>query len=389
MITKEKDTSLGKRIHWLDNLRTITILLVVLYHVGGVYEAAGLWASFWIVDDPATISWVGIVGIIFDIMVMPIMFFVSGYLTPTSLKSKSNWEFVKGKFKRLMIPWAIAVLTLIPLYKFIFLYSRGLPQEHWSTYFHITNPNSQNWLWFLPVLFAFDMLYLLLSKVNIKAPNISLKVAVIGASILGFIYSFSIGGLIGFRSWTLTPLIDFENERLLVYFMAFLLGVLCYRQNIFAEKPKSKTLYTIANSVAWLPVTGHIFARLWPFFYPNPAAFPITPLYRLVWWLTFHLSLLVLMYVMIESFWRYLDKSGKLWSELSRNSYGVYIIHVVVIGVFGTLLLNLNLPAVVKYLLLIVSTYVGSNLIVSGYRTLAQALKPNRRSVPSQTADAV
>ncbi|MGD8404781.1 MAG: acyltransferase [Anaerolineales bacterium] len=387
MNAKEITTTKGKRIHWFDNLRTIIILLVVLYHVGGVYEAAGLWASFWIVDDPNTISWVGIVGIIFDIMVMPIMFFVSGYLTPASLKNKSGWNFVKGKIKRLMIPWVIAVLTLIPLYKVIFLYSRGLPQEHWSTYFHITNPNSQNWLWFLPVLFAFDMLYLLLTKTNIKLPNISLKVAVIGASIIGFVYSFSIGGLIGFRSWTLTPLIDFENERLLVYFMAFLLGSLCYQKNVFAEKPKSKTLYTVANSVAWLPVTGHIFARLWPFFYPNPAAFPITPLYRLVWWLTFHLSLLVLMYVMIESFWRYLDTTGRLWSELNRNSYGVYIIHVIVIGIFGTLLLNLNLPAVVKYLTLFISTYVGSNLLVSGYRSLVHALKSSRRGVPSRATD--
>jgi peptidoglycan/LPS O-acetylase OafA/YrhL len=388
MNAKEITTTKGKRIHWLDNLRTIIILLVVLYHVGGVYEAAGLWGWFWIVDDPNTISWVGIVGIMFDIMVMPIMFFISGYLTPASLKKGNSWEFVKGKFKRLMIPWIIAVLTLIPLYKVIFLYSRGLPQEHWSTYFHITNPNSQNWLWFLPVLFAFDMLYLLLSKANIKLPNLSFKVAVIGASIIGFVYSFSIGSLLGFRSWTLTPLIDFENERLLLYFMTFLLGVLCYQQNIFAEKPQSKLLYNIFNGVAWLPVTGHIFARLWPFFYPDPAEFPITPLYRLIWHLSFYLALLCLMYVMIVSFWLYLNKTGKIWSELSRNSYGVYIIHVIVIGIFGTLLLNLNLPAVVKYLILIVSTYVGSNLIVSGYRSLTQALKPNRAGVPSRATDA-
>ena len=387
MTTQEKNITKGNRIHWLDNLRTITILLVVLYHVGGVYEAAGLWGWFWIVDDPDTITWVGIVGIMFDIMVMPIMFFVSGYLTPNSLKNKTGWEFVKGKFKRLMIPWIIAVFTLIPLYKVIFLYSRGLPQEGWSTYFHFNNPNSQNWLWFLPVLFAFDMLYLLLSKMNIKVSNISLKWAVVGTFVIGLVYSFGIGGLLGFRSWTLTPLIDFENERLLLYFMVFLLGVLCYRQNLFAEKPKSKTLYTIANSVAWLPVTGHIFARLWPFFYPNPAEFPITPLYRLIWHLSFYLALLCLMYVMIESFWRYLDKTGKIWSELNRNSYGVYIIHVIMIGIFGTLLLNLNVPAVVKYLILIASTYVGSNLIVSGYRSIAQTIKSSRRSVPSRTAD--
>ena len=276
MTVKEKSLKRGNRIYWLDNLRTIIIFLVVLYHVGGVYESAGLWGWFWIVDDPDTISWVGIIGIIFDIMVMPIMFFVSGYLTPTSLKNKTSWEFLKGKIKRLMIPWGIAVFTLIPIYKVIFLYSRGLPQEHWSTYFHITNPNSQNWLWFLPLLFVFDLLYLLLAKLNVRFDKISLKWAAAGIFVTGVIYSMLIGDLLGFRSWTLTPLLDFENERVLVYFLYFLVGVLTYQQNLFAEKPKSKTMYTIANSIAWLPITGHIFARLWPFFYPDPAAFPMS-----------------------------------------------------------------------------------------------------------------
>ncbi len=387
MNTREKYSTKRKRIHWMDNLRTVIIFLVVLYHVGGVYESAGLWGWFWIVDDPDTITWVGIVGIIFDIFMMPTMFFISGYLTPPSLKNKTAWSFLKRKFRRLMVPWLIAVFTLIPLYKVIFLYSRGLPQEHWTTYTHITNPNSQNWLWFLPLLFAFNVLYLLLQKANIRLPNISLKGAVVATFVIGFVYSFSIGGLLGFRSWTLTPLLDFENERLLLYFMTFLLGVLCYRQDIFAEQPKSKTLYTVASSVAWLPVTGHIFARLWPFFSPNPAEFPITPLYRLIWHLSFYLALLCMQYVMIESFWRYLDKSGKLWEVLNRNSYGVYIIHVILIGVFGTLLLNTNLPALAKYPLLIVSTYLGSNLVISAYRSLVQSVKPRREKAVARTVD--
>ncbi|MDH4242087.1 MAG: acyltransferase family protein [Phycisphaerae bacterium] len=351
----------------MDNLRTIMILLVVLYHVGGVYEGAGLWGWFWIVDDPLTISWVGIVGIVIDIIVMPTIFLISGYLAPASLKNKTGFEFLKEKFKRLIIPWVIAVFTLIPLYKVIFLYSRGLPQENWTTYFHITNPNSQNWLWFLPVLFTFNILYLLVSKANIRIPNISLTGAIIGTFIIGFVSSVSIGGILGFRSWTLTPMIDFENERLLLYFMAFLLGALCFRQNVFAEIPQSKTLYTIVNSIAWIPITIHIFARLIPFFVPE--GFLISPLVdRLIWWLSFYLSLLCLVYVMIESFWRYANKTGRIWGELNRNSYGVYIIHVIVIGVFGTMLLNLNLPALVKYLMLVVLTYLGSNLVISVYR---------------------
>lgn len=362
------------RVHWMDNLRTITIFCVVLYHIGGVYESAGLWAWFWIVDDPTTMVWVGIMGIVLDIFVMPTLFFISGYLTPASLENKSTGQFVLGKFRRLIVPWAIAVLTLIPLYKVIFLYSRGLPQEHWMTYFHVTNPNSQNWLWFLPVLFCFDMLYLLMTKFSVKAPKISPWTAVLGALLAGFIYSFFIGGIFGFRSWTLTPLIDFENERLLVYFLCFLLGALFYRQGIFVEKPKGKLLYNIANGTAWVPVTAHIFVRLIPFF--SAEGFSVTPTYRLMWWVSFDLALLSLIYILVESFRRYFDKTGSLWSELNRNSYGVYVIHVILIGVFGTLLMKSGLPVWVKYPSLIVLTYGGSNLSVSGYRRVKRAVQP-------------
>jgi peptidoglycan/LPS O-acetylase OafA/YrhL len=365
-----------KRLHWMDNLRAVIIFLVVLYHVGGVYESAGLWGWFWIVDDPATITWVGIVGIVFDIFMMAVLFFISGYLTPISLEKQTGWEFLKGRFKRLMIPWAIAVFTLIPIYKVIFLYSRGLPQEHWSTYFHITNPNSQNWLWFLPLLFAFDLLYLLFSRANFRLPEIPLKWAVLAASLIGLVSSFAIGGLLGFRSWTLTPLIDFENERVLMYFMAFALGVLGYRQRIFESDPRSKTLYIIASSIAWLPVTAHIFARLYPFFYPE--GFEVTTMYRLIWHLTFYLSLPVMVYVMIESFRLYMKRTSAIWRALSRNSYGVYIIHVIVIGIFGTLLLNTGWPALAKYPILIVSAYLASNLLVSLYQMGRKALVASR-----------
>ena len=85
---------------------------------------------------------------------------------------------------------------------------------------------------------------------------------------------------------------------------------------------------------------------------------------------------------MVESFWRYFDKTGMVWSELNRNSYGVYIIHVIIIGIFGTLLLNLSLPALVKYLTLFVLTYVVSNLIVSAYRRAVYAFGLRKAPTP-------
>ena len=89
-----------------------------------------------------------------------------------------------------------------------------------------------------------------------------------------------------------------------------------------------------------------------------------------MWWLSFDLALLCMMYLMVESFRRYFDKSGRIWSELNRNSYGVYIFHVIMVGIFGTLLMKLGLPVYVKYPLLIILTYLSSNLLISTYKNL-------------------
>ena len=165
-----------KRIYFLDNFRTFLILLVVVLHSGLVYES--VLENVWIVSDPIKNSNIGLLRMYLDIFVMFSIFYVSGYFIPKSIKSKTNKEFIVSKFKRIMIPWIVAVFTLIPAYKIIFLYSRDLPQQAWYTYFHIfqrtgsdlsvfsDNP-TQNWLWFLPILFFFQLIYLLLSKTKL------------------------------------------------------------------------------------------------------------------------------------------------------------------------------------------------------------------------------
>ncbi len=372
MTNNKKGTITEYRIYWLDNLRTFMIFLVVLCHAGGVYESSGTWAFFWIVDDPSTNNLSGILFLILDIFIMPTIFFISGFFTPLSLKNKKGWAFLKSKFKRLIIPWIIAVLTLIPLYKVIFLYSRNLPQESWTTYFHWSNGIwSQNWLWFLPVLFLFNILYLLFSKVKIRIPNISLKGAVFGSFLMGFFYSVSMD-ILGLRGWTKIGLLDFQNERLLIYFMVFLLGALCFRLKVFDAKLESKMLYNIVNSIAWIPITVYTFFLLYPWF--NPGNFIVSEIiHRLILWFSYQLSLLCLVYMMIETFRRYQDKQGKLRKELNKNSYYVYIIHVIVIGGIALTMLNTAIPSLLKYLILTVSAYVASNLIIYFYRKVIKS----------------
>jgi len=366
MTYKEKGTITESRIYWLDNLRTFMIFLVVLLHAAIVYEKNSIGALWWIVCDPSASDLPGILFIILNIFVIATIFFISGFLIPLSLKNRTAWEFLKSKFKRLMIPWAIAVLTLIPLYKIIFLHSRNLPQESWTTYFHFNSIWSQNWLWFLPVLFLFDVLYLCISRVNINSAHITFKRAVWAVFIVCFLYSFLMD-YFNLHGWTKTVLIDFQNERIFIYFMAFLLGALCYKLKVFESEPKNKKLDIILHSTGWIPINLYIFLLIYSLLKPGDylvSEFVDTLLVRL----NFVLSLAYLLYVMITTFRKYLNRQGKISKELNKNSYFVYIIHVIVMGSIALTMLNTAIPSLLKFVLLTVSTFVVSNLIISSYR---------------------
>ena len=102
------------RLFFLDNLRTFLIFLVVVLHAGIVYEP--ILENSWIVSDPVKNSSIGFIRMYLDIFVMASLFFISGYFIPQSLKSKSDWIFIKSKFRRIILPWIVAVFTMIPAF---------------------------------------------------------------------------------------------------------------------------------------------------------------------------------------------------------------------------------------------------------------------------------
>lgn len=375
----EKKSNSGKRLFFLDNLRTFIVFLVIVLHASGPYLAGDTWASFWIVEDPANNDISGIIFLILDIFLMATLFFISGYLAPRSLENRSSKEFIFSKFKRLVIPWFIAVMTLIPLYRVIFLYSHGLPQEPWFRYLYFNTPNSQNWLWFLPVLFYFNIIYALLKKANIRLPNINLGTALVITFIIGSTYILAID-LLRLRDWTLTPLLDFQNERILIYFLYFLLGALCYNRNVFDDKSRGKKLYIIVNATSWIPTCAYFFFILFPVVF-SPGNFLISHIVdRTIVSLTFHLSLISLMYTTVETFRYYFDKTGWLWKKLNPNSYNVYIIHVIVMGLITLLLRSTSIPSGWKHVILTVTTYIICILLAGLIRSVFQALKSQKES---------
>ena len=87
---------------------------------------------------------------------------------------------------------------------------------------------------------------------------------------------------------------------------------------------------------------------------------------------------------MVTTLKYYFNRQGWLGEALSKISYNVYIIHIVVMGPIALALLHIDIPALWKYPILALTTYVGSNLVAYAYtKTAAIEPSPSARRSPA------
>jgi len=174
----------------------------------------------------------------------------------------------------------------------------------------------------------------------------------------------------GLTGWHHSGFLEFQRERLLPYFLVFLLGVLGQKLNVF-ELPKNVKHYIAANVVLTISLTVFTAVALNLFFNlitPGRNYFFISDLVdRTVYYITSLLSMLSILYVLIHVLRFKFNKTNHIMKQLNKNSYSVYIIHVIVLGVFALVMTRIQIPAFAKYLVLTLLTFVVSNVLVSAY----------------------
>ena len=153
--------------------------------------------------------------------------------------------------------------------------------------------------------------------------------------------------------------------------MAFLLGSLCYKLNVFESTKKNMKYYIISNVVLTISLGIFTVVALNLFFNindPNRNYFIISDFVdRMAYYTTSLLSMLSFLYVFIHLFRFNFNKINKLMSQLNKSSYSVYIIHVIVLGVIALTMINLQIPGFIKFIVLTIFTFIISNSIVYVY----------------------
>jgi hypothetical protein len=132
-------------------------------------------------------------------------------------------------------------------------------------------------------------------------------------------------------------------------------------------------LYIAVNATAWIPINIYLVVLLNFFLRPGNYIFT-ADVDGFLLWFSLHLSMLSLLYCAVATFKYYLNRQGWLWRASSKLSYNVYIIHIIVMGPIALLLLRTDMPALLKYPILALTTYLASNLLVYSYTRTVECL---------------
>ena len=121
-----KESTKKARLFFVDNLRVILTIVVILHHLSIVYGASGGFGYVEPGADDVTTILLTLFNSINAPYFMGFFFLIAGYFTPGSYDRKGIGRFLKDRLVRLGIPVVVYMFTLNPLVNYLLSkYVRG------------------------------------------------------------------------------------------------------------------------------------------------------------------------------------------------------------------------------------------------------------------------
>jgi peptidoglycan/LPS O-acetylase OafA/YrhL len=106
-----------ERKYYIDWLRILLILSVFLYHIGMIFNSWDWHIKNDITSGDKSLLWY--IMVFFGRWRMPLLILVSGAGTYFALGKRTSWQYLKERFKRLLIPLIVGIFTLVPIQVYI------------------------------------------------------------------------------------------------------------------------------------------------------------------------------------------------------------------------------------------------------------------------------
>jgi len=376
----------------LSDLRAAVILIVLGFHSSLAYldslppsaqpflSPPYPWRSFPIIDNE---RWLGfdLFCAPQDVYLMSLMFFLSGVFVWPSLARKGSWDFIRRRVLRLGLPFGLAVFLLMPVAHYpVYLVTAVDPSAvaFWQSYRALPFwPNGP--LWFLWQLLVLNIAA---AGVHWLAPGWEAplgKMASLGGHpsrfFAGLVTASALAYVplaIAFTPWEWLQLGPFglQLSRPLHYAVYFFAGVgigiygiekgLLASDGVLARRWAMWLVAAFAAFLLWITPTALIF-KLWD-------AAPLG--LQIIADLGFVLSCASSCFFLVAVFLHFARNRSRVLDSLSRNAYGMYLVHYVFVVWLQYALLNAPLFAFAKATIVFGGTLVLSWATSAGLRSL-------------------
>lgn len=338
---------MNERKFYLDNLRWMTVVLVIIFHIIYIYNCSGVASSIGVHGIPILDSFLVFVYPWF----MCLLFVVAGISSRYSLKKRTNKEFIKDRAKRILVPSIVGI--------FVYGWISGLILNQYTDIFAgngdmipgfikyiIYSLISIGPLWFCHVLFIACVLLVLIRKID-KEDKLSKFFSKIHPLML-----IPLTLLVWGSSFVLnTPIVTVYKFG--IYLLMFFFGYYIFSNEDFLEKISKFSIPLLVVSF----VVGIIYTIV--FYGQNYSSDEVLQN-------IFTNTYLWLMVISLLAFSKkYLNFSNKFTKYMTKNNFNFYVLHYTIVVVLGYLVVTyLNLPFALNYILVLIGTIVILPLLV-------------------------
>ena len=328
------------RKHYIDNIRWATVLLVLIYHAFYLFNGVGVLGGF---GGFSKVQYQDAALYFVYPWFMVLLFLISGISSRYALEHRSHKQFIKDRTVKLLVPSTLGL--------FVFQWMVG--------YFNIKISGAWNMipvfirypvmvisgigpLWFIQMLWIFSLLLVLIRKIDSKDKFYTLC----GKSKLLVI------PLLFLPIWGASQILNMPvitTYRFGIYFAAFLIGYFIFSHDEIQDKVQRIHLPILIIAVVMgIAYTTFYFGRN----YADDAC--LKGIFTNVYLWTAILAILG-----CAKTW--LDKTSQFASYMTKSSFGIYIVHyLVVLCACYFLKSYTSLPAFAIYLIAIFSVLIIS-----------------------------
>jgi len=362
----------SKNIFYIDRLKIVLTILVILHHAFITYGPSGGWYFTQKTTKIGALVPMTMVVAINQAFFMGFFFFLSAYFIKPSYERKGTMRFVTDRLKRLGIPLIFYSFVLSPVLSYLVYYFnyKHISFIKYLGVFH-------GWidfgvLWFVAALLLFTFVYVLLKALiknyvqkAIQLPSI--RIILTFAVCLGLISFFV--RIVFPVGWVLKPF-GFQLGHFSQYIALFTLGLIAFKNNW----PDALS-YQMGKKLA---IVAIILVLLFPVFYilkiklNTPIEWYSGGLHwqafmYAVWEQLTGISIIVALLSIGKNLW---NKPSSLISKLSGNTFAVYIFHPLVLISLSLSVRNWAVDPAIKLLVVAPLAVICSFLLAAAIKTI-------------------